>query len=214
MYPEFLDFYQPDIHEYFKELATKDMEMNKLKKHLDCVKKTSPTPIPVFSLDSLMNMEKESQINSRKSTITQNTENIYTGLNSLNKKKEINKTPVNNEHPSKIVKILSSQFSQQKSELNTNRAQSLSPSIKRSSARFIKSSIPDCEKDLIKRRQEIDTLKKEFAAKLGRTLAKIPQMAKKTIMAKISAALFGESAYEIEISKHAQAAMQQNLLNA
>ncbi len=61
------------------------------------------------------------------------------------------------------------------------------------------------DESLIQRKkEELETLKKEETQKLGKFFASISMAARKMVLPRVTAALFGESAYEIEILKHVQ----------
>ena len=61
------------------------------------------------------------------------------------------------------------------------------------------------EKELTRRMIELQRFKKDQAQKLGKFFSNIPLSSRKQLLPKITAALFGETSYEIEIIKHAQA---------
>jgi hypothetical protein len=63
---------------------------------------------------------------------------------------------------------------------------------------------PDLEKELRNKRILLDNMRKQETERLGEFLANTPLLWRKQVLSRINAAIFGESANEIEILKHAQ----------
>ncbi len=57
---------------------------------------------------------------------------------------------------------------------------------------------------IIKKKEELEGMKREETQKLGRYFANMPLASRKLYLPRISAGLIGGRAYEIEIIKHAQ----------
>jgi len=55
-----------------------------------------------------------------------------------------------------------------------------------------------------KKKEEIENLKREETQKLGKLFASIPLSTRKMLLPRVTAAVFGESSYEIEVIKHVQ----------
>ncbi len=64
--------------------------------------------------------------------------------------------------------------------------------------------LPECERTMMGKKLEIETLKREYAGRLGKVMSKLPQSTQKLLLSRVVAALLGESAYEIEVVKSIQ----------
>ena len=60
------------------------------------------------------------------------------------------------------------------------------------------------ETEVFKKTHQLQLLKRDFIVKLGKYFSTLPLATRKSLISKISAALFGESSYELELNKQAQ----------
>ncbi len=71
-------------------------------------------------------------------------------------------------------------------------------------ARKSRAGEEDCQQEIVRKIYALNVMKKEQAQRLGKFFANMNASGRKLLLPRVTAALFGETTYEIEIMRHAQ----------
>ncbi len=200
MFPQFLAPLNPYIENYLEELAKKDKELRLLKKKCGKYRSGRPGVLSTRALqrtDTLFSryvMGKASisdEYNSCWSTVKRELRNISYASSPNNRPSDLGQASATS-----MGSLQSKTF-----DFRSVLARGTTMAMGKLSG---KAAEINCEKDVVRKLYEIQVLKKDQSQKLGKFFSNISVTARKMLLPRVTAALFGESSYEIEMIKYAQ----------